>query len=65
MNKKVWVLARIVGCQMGCLLFGLLAMMFFFAPIDPGDIGFSAGWTLAAVCCWLVRTFYHWSGMGR
>lgn len=48
-------------CQMFCLLFGLLALMFFLAPMDPGDMSFSAGWALAAVCCWLVRTFYIWS----
>ena len=38
-----------------CLLFGLLAFEFFFAPIDPGVMSFTAGWTLAAVCCWLAR----------
>lgn len=44
---------------MGCIFFALTASMFAFAPFDPGDMSISAGWALAAVSGWLVKTLYQ------
>ncbi len=46
-------------CLLGCFFTALVAMAFFFAPFEPGEVSFSAGWALAATAGWLCSALYH------
>ena len=46
-------------CLMGCLFSALATFLFFVAPFDPGEMSFTAGWSLAAVSGWLCRELYR------
>ncbi len=51
-----------IACQTGCLFAVFFAFEFFFAPIDPGIMSLTAGWTLAAVSGWLALTLGRLAG---